>query len=185
MKRLAFKRPAPLAITAFAIFLGACATLSEDACRSGDWFSIGAADGADGRTPGFLAKHAEACAKFGITPDRREWEAGRQQGLRSYCTPEKAYSEGRRGRSLSPVCPAADLRELSFANETGLEYHRIEHRIDRLEDDIREINAALADLGEEDASLRASLVLERLMIRNRIARLRFEQRRYDRVPEFL
>lgn len=185
MRHLRLPFPAPLAVTAFAVLLGACATLSEDACRSGDWFSIGARDGAAGRLPGFLSNHAEACADYGITPDRAEWEAGRQQGLRTYCTPQTAYSEGRRGRALSPVCPAADAEVLARAHATGREYWRLEQRIDRLERDIREINDTLADLDEEDAGLRGSLFLERLMIRNRISRLRFEQRRYDRPPAVL
>lgn len=184
MKRLRLTRPAPLAVTAFAVFLGACATLSEDACRSGDWFSIGAADGAQGRLPGFLARHAEACADFGIRPDRAEWEAGRQQGLKTYCTPATAYAEGARGRSLSPVCPAADLERLTAAHETGRQYWRIEQRIGRLEGDLSGIRRAVRELGPDDGALRGDLLLEELRIRNRLLRLRAEQRRYDRPPSF-
>lgn len=184
MKRLAKHPRAPLALTAFAVFLGACATLSEDACRSGDWFSIGAADGARGRESDYLANHAKACADYGITPDRAEWEAGRQQGLRTYCTPETVYEEGRRGRSLSPVCPAADIERLERANETGLAYHRIEQRIDRLERDLFDISRASASLGPDDARLRADLLLEEIRIRNRILQLKARQRLYDRPQAF-
>ncbi|MDJ1007913.1 MAG: DUF2799 domain-containing protein [Paracoccaceae bacterium] len=182
MKRLRPHHPVPLAVTIFAVFLGACATLSEDACRSGDWFSIGAADGAKGRLPGFLSNHAEACAEYGITPDRAEWEAGRQQGLRTYCTPATVYAEATRGRQLSPVCPAEDLDLLTRAHETGRQYWRIEQRIDRLKGDLRDIRRAVHDLDAEDASLRGRLFLEELRIKNRIRMLEAEQRRYDRPP---
>lgn len=171
-----------LAATALALLLGSCATLSEDACRSGDWFSIGAADGAAGRLPGHLAKHAEACAKFGVAPDRATWEAGRQQGLASYCTPATVYAEGARGRALSPVCPSSELDRLTLAHETGREWWRIERRIDRLEGDLREISARVAGLGPDDGGLRGDLLLRELRIRNEIMSLRFEQRRYDRPP---
>ena len=182
MKRLSRRHPVPVAVTAFAVFLGACATLSEDACRSGDWFSIGVADGAKGRLPGFLTNHAEACARYGVAPDRATWEQGRRQGLRTYCTPEVVYEEGTRGRQLSPVCPASDLERLRFAHETGRQYWRIDQEIGRLERDILDINDAVRRLGPDDGAIRGDLLLEELRLRNRIARLRAEQRRYDRPP---
>jgi len=182
MKRLCKSPPAPLAVTVFAVFLGSCATLSEDACRQGDWFSIGAADGARGRLPDYLSRHAEACAGLGVVPVRAEWEAGRQQGLRTYCTPATAYSEGTRGRSLSPVCSGDNVERLTAANATGLRWNRLERDIDRLERDRREIAAEIAVLGPEEDSLRARLLFEDMRLRQRILALRAEQRRVERSP---
>ena len=173
-----------LAFLAFALILGSCATLSEDSCRSGDWFSIGAADGADGRTPDYLQNHARACDDFGITPDPVAWEAGRQQGLRQYCTVENVYREGRRSRSLSPVCPASQIDRLQLANETGRTYRRIELEIERLERKIFDLNREALDLGADDGALRGDLLLEELRLRNRILQLRVELRDYDRPPVF-
>ena len=179
---LAHRLPLAFAATALAMLLGSCATLSEDACRWGDWFSIGAADGAKGRLPGFLANHAEACAGFGVRPDRADWEAGRQKGLRTYCTPAAVYAEGRAGRALSPVCPEADTARLAFAHDFGREYWRLEQRINRLESKLRDIDRQVRALEPDDAALRGDLLLEELRTRNRINRLRAEQRRFDRPP---
>lgn len=170
------------AFVAAALTLGSCTTLSEDACRSGDWFSIGVADGERGRTAGYLAEHSEACAGFDITPDRSAWEAGRAQGLRTYCTPEVAYAEGRRSRSLQPVCPAAEVDRLQLANETGRSYRRIELEIERLERKIFRLNREALDLTADDGAKRGDLLLEELRLRNRILQLRVELRRYDSVP---
>lgn len=171
-----------LALLAAALVLGSCTTLSEDACRSGDWFSIGVADGERGRTAGYLAEHGEACGGFDITPDRSAWEAGRRQGLRTYCTVDVAYAEGRRSRSLQPVCPAAEVDRLQLANETGRSYRRIELEIERLERRIFRLNRDALALTAEDGAKRGDLLLEELRLRNRILQLRVDLRKFDRVP---
>ena len=172
----------PLFILAAFATIGSCTTLSEDACQSGDWFSIGAADGARGRTADHLSNHAQACDDFGVTPDPTAWEAGRQQGLRQYCTVENVYQEGRRSRSLQPVCPADQFERLQAANITGRTYRRIELEIERLERDIFRINREVLSLTADDGGRRGDLLLEELRIRNRILQLRAELRNYDRPP---
>ena len=86
--------------------LTACASLSEDECRAGDWATIGFEDGAQGRDAAFIGEHREACAEYGIAPDLNAWLAGRERGLLSYCTVDRAYSLGRSGRPVANVCPA-------------------------------------------------------------------------------
>ncbi|MEM9708429.1 MAG: DUF2799 domain-containing protein [Pseudomonadota bacterium] len=161
--------------------LGSCASLSEEACRGGDWSAIGAADGAKGRQTDFLSKHAEACGQYGISPDLAEWEVGRRQGLAQYCTPANVYAEGTRGRSLSPVCPATEVERLAAAHETGRQYWRLERRIERLESDLRDIRR-LTLHDESDEIDRGALLLKELRIRNEILSLRARQREFDRPP---
>lgn len=160
-----------------ATLLAACATLTEDECRAGHWYEIGLEDGANGRLPSHIEAHAKACADLGIAPVQSDWEKGRQQGLKQYCTVEVAYSTGRRGRSLSPVCPATDLPALQSAHARGLEWYRITERIDDLEDDIRDINAELRSLAADDPRA-LSLRSERQFLRLRILSLESERRRY-------
>ena len=172
-----FSRCLALTVPALALLLAACATLTEDECRGGNWFEIGFEDGTKGRLPSFLTSHAEACAKFGITPDAAPWEQGRQAGLPRYCTPQTAYDVGRNGRDLSPVCPVTDLPTLESANARGLEWNRLNERIRDLEDDIKEINAELATLEEGQEALAAALRSERQFKRLRILGLEAERRR--------
>ena len=86
--------------------LNGCATLSEEQCLVGDWYGIGVADGQSGYSFQRLGEHNEACASHGVIPDAALYEQGRQQGLRSYCTPQIGFREGRQGDSYAGVCPA-------------------------------------------------------------------------------
>ena len=157
--------------------LAACATLSEDECRGGDWEAIGVEDGAAGRTPDYIQKHAKACADFGIAPDPVLWERGRQKGLPLYCRPARAWEEGSEGRRLSPVCPAQQQAELQRLNFRGLTYNRIGRDIEEAERQISRINAALSGLPPGDPQ-RSALLSERSFLRLEIVTLRAERSLY-------
>lgn len=157
--------------------LAACATLTEDQCHAADWEAIGRADGANGRLPDWIEKHARACNQYGIAPVRAEWEKGRQQGLPLYCRPARAWEEGADGRRLSPVCPAEDLKTLERANSRGLTFYRIGQDIKEAERQISRINAELATLSRDDP-YRSALTAERASLRLEIAMLRAERSLY-------
>ncbi|MXQ07869.1 DUF2799 domain-containing protein [Alphaproteobacteria bacterium GH1-50] len=167
-----------LALFALALLAG-CATLDEGECRSADWYSIGVSDGIDGRGPDHILAHARACNEYGIAPLRGPWEEGRQEGLKAYCIPERAWREGSRGKVLSNVCPPEDLILLTRANRDGLAWYRIGQEISQTEARIREINRQLSDLAP-DAPERATLTAERLALRLELVTLRAERplRRY-------
>lgn len=159
------------------LLLAGCATLDEGECRQGDWYSIGRADGAEGRQADFILQHAKACNEFGVRPIRSEWERGRQDGLKLYCTPSRAYEDGKRGRILPPVCPASMAAELQAANRTGLRVNQIEQEMREVESDIRALGAEIASLPDNDPS-RGSLLSERSFLRLELLRLRAERARY-------
>ena len=159
------------------MILGACATLDEGECRRGDWFAVGKEDGRQGRDADFIYQHAKACNEFGVLPVRSDWERGRQEGLRYYCTPTRAFQIGRQGRSLRPVCPAEIVPQLQRANQRGLELHRIEREIRQVENEIRAINRRLAELPPDDPA-RARLLSERRFLRLDLFSLRAERARY-------
>ena len=154
--------------------LTACATLSEEECQGGDWYAIGKADGAEGRKASFIEQHAKACNKYGIAPNKTQWLRGREDGLPLYCTPAKAFDEGRRGQHLSPVCPAQGLAVLERENARGLRVHRIEQDIRETENRIRSVNAEIARLPPGDPS-RVSLMSELSMLRLDLLWLRTER----------
>lgn len=168
--------------------LGACASLTEEQCQAGNWHSIGYTDGANGRLPGYISRHVDACGKIGIAPDFEAWQAGRTQGLPLYCTAENAYNVGRNGRDLSPVCPAAQMNTLNRFWDWGLAYHQTTEEIDELERDAnainREILAALAITPStpESAALVSRLQRELRSVRRQILRLEREKRRYSQPP---
>jgi hypothetical protein len=170
-----------LAVIAFLAFLAGCASLSEDQCRGGDWAGIGFSDGAAGRGLARLEAHRRACAEVGIVPDVAAWTAGRERGLRAYCTPEVAYREGRRGASIAEGCTAAERSRMIQAHDRGRQFWRIEQEIRDLRTDMREIEREIASL-PPDAPGRGSLFAQRAMVRNLIAMAELRQRRYAYWP---
>lgn len=157
--------------------LGGCASLSEDQCRGGNWQEIGSRDGAEGRTTDYLQNHVKACSEYGVTPDATAWQAGRQAGLALYCTPERAYREGRLGRDVRPVCPAGQAAALSQANEKGRTWHRIGEEISEVQRDIREAQRQGAAADTPEGQQAAMMQVGRLQMR--LSMLRTRRMLYD------
>jgi hypothetical protein len=130
-------------VLAAALALSGCATLSENECRSADWYDIGVRDGANGRGEEHVAKHAEACAKLGISPDRERWLEGRDRGLERYCTVRNGYRIGEVGGTYNGVCVAYDESDFLRGYYLGRDVHRVKDRLDHVENEIRSSREAL------------------------------------------
>lgn len=169
------------------VFLSACASLSEDECRGGDWRAIGYQDGKIGRYPTYLSEHAEACSEYGIAPNQSLWMQGRAEGLKHYCTVENAYRKGRNGTALNGVC-SRNLSALEAANDHGFEYYKIGRKIARIESEIEEIERTL-DQHLEDGVISPEEMWHREGLRRDLRRLERdvqelirEQRQYAELP---
>lgn len=116
-------------LAASVVTLTGCATLNGGIkpaqCGGADWQSIGYQDGLLGQAPNYLARHSERCSKVGVTPNQVLWEQGRQQGLKRYCTPLRAYQLGREGISYNNVCPPEQMLELLKAHDEGNYYYQL------------------------------------------------------------
>ena len=132
-----------------ALTISGCTTLSKDACLTGDWYEIGVQDGAAGYSPNCLAQHREACAEYRVRPDREAYQAGWDDGIGAYCTPERGFQEGRRGASYSGVCPPALEWTFLQGYRNGQQLYQQERRLRELEQD-RERNKKEIRQREED-----------------------------------
>jgi len=87
----------------------ACTTLTAEqrtaACRATDWASYGQNDGVLGVAAAERAERFADCAELGYPADLAAYQAGRAEGIGSYCTVESGYEVGRSGRSYENVCP--------------------------------------------------------------------------------
>lgn len=137
------KRLLPLVL--LALLLGGCATLDKNECLQANWTDLGARDGQSGYSPARLEEHREACREYGIVPDDRSYLAGREQGLRYYCTPETGFREGRRGASYQRVCPLAAEADFLLAYDHGRELYQVEQDMNALRSRIDELERALDD----------------------------------------
>jgi uncharacterized protein DUF2799 len=132
-------------IQAFALsaLMGACATLDKDQCLRADWYAVGLEDGARGQPLERAGDHRRACAEHGVTPKIEPYLAGRNEGLKSYCTYEKGFSAGRSGHSYSGVCPAGLAGNFTAGFQRGKDIHDLRLRLGTVNEQIRKTKTAL------------------------------------------
>lgn len=134
----------PLLI-AFAAVLPGCASLDRDECRSADWYAIGLEDGARGRAVERLGDHRRACAEHGIAPQTDRYLAGREQGLKTFCTYERGFEHGRSGQRYTGGCPATMAASFQSGYQLGRELHELNRRLAEVQGQINRSKALLKD----------------------------------------
>lgn len=117
--------------------------MDKDECRAADWYGIGLEDGARGRPVERLGEHRRACAKHSVTPDTERYVAGRNEGLRSYCTYDRGYAEGRAAHAYNAGCP--EPANFLAGYRRGRELHDLQRRLGEVEKDIARIKTALKE----------------------------------------
>ena len=113
-------------VLAVAALLGSCTTMSKDQCLAGAWGEKGYADGAAGYPTSRLDDHAKACAKYQVAPNPAAYESAREDGLRSYCTFERGWAEGRAGNAYYGVCRPEEETVFMPAYRDGLRLYAVE-----------------------------------------------------------
>ena len=122
-----------------------CASLDKDECLSADWYTVGLEDGARGRAIERLGDHRRACAKHNVTPNAERYLAGRNDGLKSFCTPERGFSEGRAGHAYAAGCPEPLAGSFLASYQRGRELHDLHRQLDSVQGEIARTKKALTD----------------------------------------
>lgn len=118
-------------------FIMGCATMSKDECLTADWKERGRQDGMQGKAASYLAKHSSACSEHGVTPDSKQYRAGRVEGLKVFCTPQNAFEYGIKGRSYTPgTCPMKLEKKFMARYRLAKEIHLLRTEVDKLKKDI-------------------------------------------------
>ena len=117
--------------------------MDRSECVTADWYAIGLEDGARGRPVERLGDHRRACAKHNVTPDAARYVAGRNDGLKSFCTYERGFSEGRAGKAYAAACP--DPLNFLAGHQRGRELYDLNRRLDEVNKDIARTKTALKD----------------------------------------
>ncbi|MBO6676657.1 MAG: DUF2799 domain-containing protein [Rhizobiales bacterium] len=145
-----------------------CATLSREECLRGDWYQIGLQDGQQGHLLSRLDDHRRACRDTPAIIDEDAYQAGRNIGLQSYCTPVSGYRVAANGDAYGNVCPVAS--EVSFLQGyvLGEQVHRAEQDIDEAERRVRDLQSRLDEKQKEieEAQARANAAEGRDAIRH-------------------
>lgn len=100
------------------VLVGCAGLLADKECNEGKWYEVGYRDGADGRNA--VEYWRSNCSTWNINVDAASYERGRLDGVaRSYCVPDKAFSEGRAGR-LYDLQQCGGRQELRVRHDAGL-----------------------------------------------------------------
>ena len=147
-------------LVAFAFVVAGCASLDKDECRNADWYAIGLEDGARGRALERLGDHRRACAEHGVTPQSERYVAGRNEGLKTFCTYERGFSHGRGRQSYAGACPAHLAAGFQSGYNLGRELHDLHRRLAEVQNQIARSKSVLTS-GVPNPRLRA-IEVERL-----------------------
>lgn len=135
-----------------AALLAGCTTMTKEQCLAGAWGEKGYQDGLSGYQTSRLDDHAQACAKFGVEANPRAYLSAREDGLRTYCTWENGFRQGRQGNSYGGVCSPAEERDFLPAYEDGRRIYVVEQAVSAAES---ALNSAISRIDDREDKLDA------------------------------
>lgn len=142
------------------LLLSACASMNEQECLTGDWYTVGYEDGVQGLTADRVGSYRKACASHNVRPDLQQYQAGREQGLREYCAPVNGFNVGQRGTTYSGVCPADMEVDFLSAFQAGRTLYQLRSQVNGASRSIAYKESELSDLGYRMQSAEAELISE-------------------------
>jgi hypothetical protein len=142
----AFAKQPAIWLALFALFgLTRCATLTTSECEKGDWRGIGLADGRKGEPATRINDHAEACAAAAVKPDMAAYEAGRTEGLATFCTPAGGFLSGARGSVYAGVCAGESEEAFLKPYRLASSLREKRERVKALESDLDDLVDSIKD----------------------------------------
>lgn len=152
--------------TLVVLVTASCATLNKEECQTSNWQDVGFKDGSQGESTTHFAKHAKACSEHGITPNRELYDTGYREGLRAFCTPDRAYELGRNAGYYGVTCPSDLTAAFNKAYSQGKDWRELSNQLRGLDQRVSSMED-LADR-EPDFEKRRSLRSEaRALARDR------------------
>jgi Protein of unknown function (DUF2799) len=166
--------------------------MNKDECLTVDWRTVGYEDGVAGYSGDRIGQHRKACAKYGVTPNLSEYQAGRNDGLREYCVPANGFRLGSQGGNYNGMCPADLESAFVDAFDSGQHLYTLQSRVQntasRLYSDRQELERVKQDIvtqsaaairAEATAEERAQAVLDVKNLSERAGRLKEEIRQLE------
>jgi len=138
--------------------LAGCAGMSEQACLSTDWQTVGFEDGVAGRSPATISRYRQSCADYGIAPDLAEYRAGHDAGVQTYCRPGNGFEVGRSGYQYGGVCPADLEPEFLAAYNEGRQLYELEAALIAVDSQIAARTHRSEDLAAEIVTVTSTII---------------------------
>jgi len=109
-----------------AYLVAGCAGMSEQACVTSDWRTVGFEDGTLGRSEATIGRYRQQCAEHGVAPDLESYRAGHADGVQVYCRESNGFAVGHSGATYQGVCPADLERAFIAEYNAGRRLHELE-----------------------------------------------------------
>jgi hypothetical protein len=145
-------------LAAMALWLSGCSGMSEQACLSTDWRTVGFEDGVAGRSPATIGNYRQSCSEYGITPDLAEYRAGHEEGVETFCRAGNGFEIGRRGGTYQGVCPANLEPEFLAAYNEGRQLYEFESAVRNVDSQIASKLKRSEELAGELVTVSATIV---------------------------
>ena len=126
-----------LSLGAVAYLIAGCSGMSEQACMTADWRTVGFEDGTFGRSEANIGRYRQQCGEHGVAPDLASYRAGHADGVRIYCRESNGFAVGHSGATYQGVCPAE--LEAAFVAE-----YNAGRQLNELESALRSVDARIA-----------------------------------------
>jgi len=141
-----------------AYLIAGCSGMSEQACVTSDWRTVGFEDGTLGRSEGTIGRYRQQCAEHGVAPDLESYRAGHADGVQVYCRESNGFAVGHSGASYQGVCPADLERAFVAEYNAGRRLHDLESALAGVDGRIAGNYRAQENIKQELTSIAAKMI---------------------------
>jgi hypothetical protein len=132
--------------------------MSEQACVTADWRTVGFEDGTLGRSPAMIGSYRQQCAVHGVAPDLDSYRAGHAEGVQIYCRASHGFDVGRSGASYQGVCPANLEADFVAEYNAGRQLFELESALRSVDARIAGNYRAQENIKQELTSIAATMI---------------------------
>jgi hypothetical protein len=151
LKRVSF-------IYVVAHLVAGCSGMSEQACVTSDWRTVGFEDGTVGRSEATIGRYRQQCAEHGIAPDLESYRVGHADGVQVYCRESNGFAVGHGGATYQGVCPADLERAFIAEYNAGRRLHDLESALASADSRIAGNYRAQENIKQELTTIAAKMV---------------------------
>jgi len=158
-----------LSLGAVVYLLAGCSGMSEQACVSADWRTVGFEDGTVGRSEASIGRYRQQCSEHGVTPDLESYRAGHAEGVRIYCKESNGFTVGHSGASYQGVCPADMEADFLAEYNSGRRLNELESALSSLDSRIASNYRAQESIKQELTNIGVSMIATDTTVEQRLA----------------
>jgi hypothetical protein len=158
-----------LSLGAVVCLIAGCSGMSEQACVTADWRTVGFEDGTLGRSEASIGRYRQQCSEHGVAPDLESYRAGHAEGVRIYCKESNGFAVGHSGASYQGVCPADLEPEFLTEYNSGRRLHELESALSSLDSRIASNYRAQENIKHELTDIGVRMIASETTAEQRLA----------------